>query len=124
MSSYDARFFFFQAEDGIRDKLVTGVQTCALPIYLTRVFDVVLRELGDVHEALDTGKDLDECAERDHLRHLALDDVALLVLLQHLLPWIGLRLLEAERDALALAVDVQHLDLDVLADLEDLGGMV
>src|SRR3989441_2887000 len=26
-------FFFFQAEDGIRDKLVTGVQTCALPIY-------------------------------------------------------------------------------------------
>src|SRR5687767_15483558 len=26
-------FFFFQAEDGIRDKLVTGVQTCALPIF-------------------------------------------------------------------------------------------
>src|SRR6266404_3738989 len=25
--------FFFQAEDGIRDKLVTGVQTCALPIF-------------------------------------------------------------------------------------------
>src|SRR5687767_4154004 len=28
-------FFFFQAEDGIRDKLVTGVQTCALPIFLS-----------------------------------------------------------------------------------------
>src|SRR2546421_6075327 len=27
------RFFFFQAEDGIRDLIVTGVQTCALPIY-------------------------------------------------------------------------------------------
>src|SRR5438552_5070032 len=27
-------FFFFQAEDGIRDDLVTGVQTCALPICL------------------------------------------------------------------------------------------
>src|SRR5207244_9848254 len=26
--------FFFQAEDGIRDDLVTGVQTCALPISL------------------------------------------------------------------------------------------
>src|SRR5207237_5663551 len=25
--------FFFQAEDGIRDSSVTGVQTCALPIY-------------------------------------------------------------------------------------------
>src|SRR5438270_12802244 len=27
-------FFFFQAEDGIRDLTVTGVQTCALPICL------------------------------------------------------------------------------------------
>src|SRR2546429_4685138 len=26
-------FFFFQAEDGIRDVAVTGVQTCALPIF-------------------------------------------------------------------------------------------
>src|SRR5690348_8484211 len=32
-------FFFFQAEDGIRDGRVTGVQTCALPIYL--MFDLV-----------------------------------------------------------------------------------
>src|SRR2546430_13511359 len=28
--------FFFQAEDGIRDLTVTGVQTCALPIWLRR----------------------------------------------------------------------------------------
>src|SRR5260221_1585087 len=28
------RSFFFQAEDGIRDHCVTGVQTCALPIYV------------------------------------------------------------------------------------------
>src|SRR5205807_6780184 len=28
-------FFFFQAEDGIRDYKVTGVQTCALPIWRT-----------------------------------------------------------------------------------------
>src|SRR2546429_4930979 len=27
-------FFFFQAEDGIRDVAVTGVQTCALPIFV------------------------------------------------------------------------------------------
>src|SRR5437867_8086553 len=31
MSSYDC-YFFFQAEDGIRARTVTGVQTCALPI--------------------------------------------------------------------------------------------
>src|SRR5256885_11099294 len=29
-------FFFFQAEDGIRDYKVTGVQTCALPIYVVQ----------------------------------------------------------------------------------------
>src|SRR5439155_10951346 len=31
-------FFFFQAEDGIRDGHVTGVQTCALPIYSSECF--------------------------------------------------------------------------------------
>src|SRR5256885_4745266 len=30
---YFGLFFFFQAEDGIRDYKVTGVQTCALPIF-------------------------------------------------------------------------------------------
>src|SRR2546427_6920814 len=30
-------FFFFQAEDGIRDLTVTGVQTCALPIFMLGV---------------------------------------------------------------------------------------
>src|SRR3989441_6039830 len=38
-------FFFFQAEDGIRDKLVTGVQTCALPILVSRErkFSILLK---------------------------------------------------------------------------------
>src|SRR5256885_9857962 len=38
-------FFFFQAEDGIRDYKVTGVQTCALPIYVW-----VLLSLGEMVE--------------------------------------------------------------------------
>src|SRR5207249_6120965 len=33
-------FFFFQAEDGIRDRNVTGVQTCALPIYSWRRYGI------------------------------------------------------------------------------------
>src|SRR5437879_13872144 len=37
-------FFFFQAEDGIRDTSVTGVQTCALPIW---VFALMLSGCGD-----------------------------------------------------------------------------
>src|SRR3990170_1037782 len=38
-------FFFFQAEDGIRDDLVTGVQTCALPIFDVKVILFGDREL-------------------------------------------------------------------------------
>src|SRR2546430_2255255 len=36
------RFFFFQAEDGIRDLTVTGVQTCALPILRISIVIVLL----------------------------------------------------------------------------------
>src|SRR5438552_11979240 len=38
-------FFFFQAEDGIRDDLVTGVQTCALPIYGQHMGSLLLDSL-------------------------------------------------------------------------------
>src|SRR6266404_1485856 len=39
-------FFFFQAEDGIRDKLVTGVQTCALPIFPRQASPVKRERVG------------------------------------------------------------------------------
>src|SRR5256885_3185998 len=39
-------FFFFQAEDGIRDYKVTGVQTCALPIFVSQVADQYLAMLA------------------------------------------------------------------------------
>src|SRR5207247_6277231 len=39
-------FFFFQAEDGIRDPLVTGVQTCALPISRRRAGHEILHPVG------------------------------------------------------------------------------
>src|SRR5207249_8492523 len=40
-------YFFFQAEDGIRDRNVTGVQTCALPIF----GGMISIELGSVERA-------------------------------------------------------------------------
>ncbi len=85
---------------------------------------MVVGKLRDVDQALDAGQDLGEGAERDHLGDAADHDVALVRLVDHALPWVGLGLLEAERDALAIAVDVQHLDLHGLSDLEHLGGMV
>src|SRR2546430_5617299 len=48
-------YFFFQAEDGIRDLTVTGVQTCALPIYaglrglVQRVDDVGVDQRVHLH---------------------------------------------------------------------------
>src|SRR5256885_7957151 len=38
--------FFFQAEDGIRDYKVTGVQTCALPIFIVAAVFAVLFGIG------------------------------------------------------------------------------
>src|SRR6266436_7158998 len=37
--------FFFQAEDGIRDVAVTGVQTCALPIYASDLGELTVGEV-------------------------------------------------------------------------------
>src|SRR3712207_6966813 len=52
MEEYKVRWqyvilFFFQAEDGIRDIGVTGVQTCALPILLSRQGDFDGATLAD-----------------------------------------------------------------------------
>src|SRR6476661_9773349 len=45
-------FFFFQAEDGIRDSSVTGVQTCALPIFASAQPDLLAVEtIPDLEEA-------------------------------------------------------------------------
>src|SRR5438034_11222346 len=46
VSLYLLFFFFFQAEDGIRDHCVTGVQTCALPISRAPAFPL---HLGHAH---------------------------------------------------------------------------
>src|SRR5699024_10740109 len=45
-------FFFFQAEDGIRDRNVTGVQTCALPIFFVDVPTGIEAYLGVPEDVL------------------------------------------------------------------------
>src|SRR6266446_7967785 len=40
--------FFFQAEDGIRDYKVTGVQTCALPIYPSSLDERIQWRMSDI----------------------------------------------------------------------------
>src|SRR5450756_464031 len=91
---------------------------------LVRALDVAVGQLADVYETLDALVDLDEGAEGDDLGDATLDDVADLVLSHDLLPRVFLGLLETEADALAVAVDVEHLDLDLLVDLQHLGRVV
>ena len=50
MKSFLFFFFFFQAEDGIRDDLVTGVQTCALPIFSVSKFIAGFLNAGKYRE--------------------------------------------------------------------------
>src|SRR5207249_6793070 len=50
-------FFFFQAEDGIRDRNVTGVQTRALPIYKVR--EVHLMQWDDPDVVVDISEVMD-----------------------------------------------------------------
>src|SRR5258708_13050612 len=47
--------FFFQAEDGIRDDLVTGVQTCALPI-----FGDLIKKMTSLVKVAEAGKDAEK----------------------------------------------------------------
>src|SRR5207253_7613375 len=57
-------FFFFQAEDGIRDGHVTGVQTCALPILFSSRLSQVCQVPGGVRRnRLDSGYEL---SQRSH----------------------------------------------------------
>src|SRR5947208_8897175 len=66
---FDVLFFFFQAEDGIRDDLVTGVQTCALPI---------LDAAGDRLEVVDRERPRVEVAvPADDVERVIVEDVRL-----------------------------------------------
>src|SRR5262245_15832258 len=78
------------------------------------------REVGQVHEAVDAARQPDEHAEIGDRLDLAGNLVALLVVLAELDPGVRLALLETERDAAALLVDVEDHDLDLVADLHDL----
>src|SRR5699024_7461911 len=86
--------------------------------------DVTLGQLGDVHQALDTLLDANERAERDELGDLAGHDLTDLVRTREVLPRVFLRRLERQRHPLAIEVDVEYLDGDLVADLHDLARMV
>src|SRR2546421_4692771 len=75
LACWYSNLFFFQAEDGIRDLIVTGVQTCALPIYVVgfnvAVYDAVavyvVNRLDDALEDVDGFGERQRAVGRDAL---------------------------------------------------------
>src|SRR5581483_7284685 len=76
------------------------------------------REVGDMHEPVDSGFNLDENAEIGNRLDLAADRAAHRMTLGEFLPGIGLGLLETERDPAAGLVHPEHLHLDAIADVD------
>ena len=81
------------------------------------------RHLGDVHEAFHAGLQLHEGAVVGEAHDAPLDLAADRVALVHVGPRVGGLLLVAEGDPAGHGVEVQHHDLHLVADLEDLRGM-
>src|SRR6266566_890824 len=79
--------------------------------------------LRNVHEPLNARLELDERPVVGDGHHLPLHAGAHWILRGDVLPRIRLQLFEPQRNALALPIDVEHLDLELLTDLHHLGRM-
>ena len=80
--------------------------------------------IADVDEAVKTFFDFNERAEFGDVANFSGDDGADGILFRDEQPRIGLRLLDAERDAPLAGLDVQDDDVDFVADFEELRWML
>src|SRR5256886_12174727 len=118
---------FFQAEDGIRDLTVTGVQTCALPICALRAGLEQRRLIGlavaHLHAAAERlaargaepmPRSRGECAARQQRMIVSLHDderVALAILRRHVPGLLGVAVPSAQAQAGALAERIERQSL-------------
>ena len=81
-------------------------------------------DVADVDEAIEAIFDFDERAEFGDVADFAGDDGAERIFFGGEQPWIGQRLLDAERNAAIAGLDVEHDDIDFVADLGDFRRML
>src|SRR5215831_8395020 len=98
----------------------------AVPVLevVARVLHAVAGDLGSAQVAFEVRPQGDDGAAGVDRLHGAVDQLALLVARQEIRERVALELLDAQRDALALDVDRQHLRLDLLALLEVAHGLL
>src|ERR1700732_1527370 len=80
--------------------------------------------VADVEEAVDPILDLDERAVIGEISDDARDDGPGGIFLRQLVPWVRLNLLHPQGDLLLLLVDVENLNLDLIADGHQFARMV
>src|SRR5688572_17723595 len=106
------------------DRQHHGLDRLALLVVAHRLLArTVPGDVGEVHEAVDAAREPDEDAEVGDRLDLPGHLVAAVEAVGELAPRVRLALLEAERNAAALLVDVEDHHLDLLADVYDLGGV-
>src|SRR5260370_10032021 len=80
--------------------------------------------VADVQQTVDPFFDFDEGAVIGQIANHAANDHAGRIALGHLIPRIGLNLFHPQRDFLLVAIDVEHLDVNLIANGNDFAGMV
>ena len=81
------------------------------------------RHVGDVHHTVDALFEFDEGAVGGHVAHLAANTSAHRVVVANHIPRVRLELAEAERDLLLVFLDTEDNRVQLLTDLEQLGGL-
>ena len=122
---------FLQLLHAERDAAVAGIDAEDDGVDLVAGLDQLRRmlhalgpgHLGDVNESLDSLLELDERAVVGDREDAAADLCADGVALGRVEPWVRRELLEAERDALLILVELEHLDLDLVAYVDEVAGM-
>ena len=86
--------------------------------------DAAIGNLGDVDQAVNTGQDLGKSTEGHELDDLDRGDIADLVAAGELGPGVAVGILVAEGDLALFLVEADDVDIDLVADGDDLGGLV
>ena len=81
-------------------------------------------QIADVHQAINTVFDFDECSKVGKVAHAAFDSCAHRELVMQRFPGIGFQLLHAQRNAPFLGVDIQHHALNAVVHVDDLRRML
>ena len=101
-----------------------GVNHVAHSQHVLGLADAAVGDLGDVDQAVNTGQNLGESAEGHQLDDGNGGNAAHLVLVGEHGPGVGIGILVAQGDLALLLVEVDDIDVNLIADGEDLGGLV